>query len=363
MKTGFGAIISILGLSIVSSAAWAGRDLPDIIIPDVDKFDLTAAPPPTVPGHFVPEGVEFLNGFFYLGNIGGGDIFRVHPNGVAKRLVAAGSHPLLRSVFGLDMDVGRRLLHFASAQFPTDVNADVQSAYFALNANNGKIVRAIDLSDVAPNFDNPRRTNDLCFIDRGGDPLGRGKGDPGGSYDVFVTDSSSAQIWRIDQDDNVTTLATDPRFNADPADPTNGNQIGLNGIVCHPDDFLLTVRFGGPAFSNLFRVDLDGTVTEVTVDDQDLFSFTGLDGMFLDGPDTLLITVFESNAVPSGVIVLETDDDWATATIVDETAVPLPDPFPGRDGCWRATTGVIADGDFFVNCAFSASINKVFFDE
>lgn len=325
----------------------------DVLILDAPGF---IPGPPPIPGHFMPEGVDYFDGFFYVGNIPTGEISRVDPaTGAVEVIVPAGSDPLQQSVFGLDMDRERGLIHIASAKFPTDINAPVQSAYLAVRAATGEIVRSIDLSDVAPNFDNPRRSNDVCFLNTPS-PMGSamGKGHlRNDNYSVFITDSNSAQIWRINPGGHVTTLAHDTRFNANPSDPVNGLQIGLNGIVCHPDNFVLAVRFGGRAFSALFRVDMDGTVHEVAVADGPGLEFEGGDGLYLDGPDAMLVVEFSSTG-QSAVARLETTDGWDTATVVDRVLLPL--PTDGRNGCVRGTTGVIVGDEFYVDCAFTATI-------
>lgn len=372
------ALVVLASSFMPGTLALADDELPDIIVPDVMPLGFIPRPPPTVIGNFVPEGIEYLDGTFILGNIPSGEIFLVRPDGKARVLVPAMSDLLQQSVFGIDLDRERRLLHIASAKFPTDPGAQVQSSYLAVRVDDGEIVRSVDLSNVAPAFDRPRRTNDLCFLETGSNPVpvahrskkSRGRLNPGkdGAYDVFVTDSNSAQIWKIDQHDQVTTFATDPRFNANPVDPTNPLQIGLNGIVCHPDGFLLTGRFGNAANSNIFKVDMEGHVSEVAITDPDGV-FAGADGLFLDGPDTMFVVVFNAAGV-SGVAVLETDDAWTSAAVTRSTLVPFPTGAPpspvadgDREGCVRATTGVIAEGDFFVSCSFTSSINKVKFPE
>jgi hypothetical protein len=231
-----------------------------------------------------------------------------------------------------------------------------QSSLLTIDLRTGDLVRTVDLTGVFNDGAKARRSNDVCFLSTRG---------AGGDPDVFVADSSNGQIWWIGPNDSVSTLANDAAFDASPDDMANRNQVGLNGIACHSDGYLLTVRFGGPEFSNIFKVNRDGSWSEVAVSvsaEGSVLAFG--DGLYL-GPDgeMYMVQTFPGGS-PAKIIRLKSDDDWARADL--DASIELPAPsgvFPpvgaNRDDCAQATTAVVVESDLFVNCAFTATIFKV----
>lgn len=343
----------------------------NIITMDTGSLGLTAGPPPPppcregrlecaprTPPFFVPEGLEFHQGSFYIGNVFGGEITRIGPDGSMEIVLPRGSVPEhLSGTFGTDVDAQRGLLHIAAAKFPPDAGlATGQSSLLTIDLASGNLVRAVDLTGVFLNADRPRRTNDVCSLNTRG---------AGGDPDIFVTDSSNGQIWRIDPNDNVSTFVHSADFDSSPDDMTNRNRIGLNGIVCHPDGYLLTVRFGGPDFSNLFRVDMDGTITEVDISvTAEGAALAFGDGLYL-GPngEMYMVQTFPGGS-PAKVVRLTSGDGWSTAALDASVELPAPSgPFApvgtARDGCAQATTAVIVGAEIFINCAFTATIVRL----
>lgn len=372
MKTYMSTLLTmtaVAGMVIGFGATAQPAAAQNIITMNVDTLGLTAGPPPPppcrngsiqcemrTPPFFVPEGIEFYQGSFYIGNVFGGEITRIGQDGSMEIIVPRGSVPQhLSGTFGTDLDAERGLLHIAAAKFPPDASLPLgQSSLLTLDLKTGNLVRMIDLTTTFATSAKPRRSNDVCHLDNAaGRPV------------VFVTDSSNGQIWRINANNRVDALVRDARFDASPDDMGNRNQIGLNGIVCHENNYLLTVRFGSSDFTNIFKVGLDGSVGEVDI----TITAAGAelafgDGLYL-GPDgeLYMVQTFPGGS-PAKVARLVSNDGWQTATLDALVELPAPSrPFPpvgtNRDGCAQATTAVIVGNTLMVNCAFTATIIQV----
>jgi sugar lactone lactonase YvrE len=133
---------------------------------------------------------------------------------------------------------------------------------------------------------------------------------------AYVTDIVSDTLQEIDADGRVTDLVTDERFASD--------SVGVNGIVWHPDGFLLTTRHDTGA---MFRVGLGGEtpgVTRVEVSQP----LVGVDGLALRQDGTLLaaqipVETPEGPAGGSAITALASDDGWRSARVAGRA-----DPWP-----------------------------------
>ncbi|QIS76144.1 hypothetical protein HB370_32005 [Streptomyces sp. DSM 40868] len=198
------------------------------------------------------------------------------------------------STLGIRVDVARNRILVAYSDFWVRQRLEVGDqpptsgvAVFALDT--GRLQRRIDVAGGR------ERTfaNDLTFDSRG---------------DVYVTDSVHDTVQRIDRAGRVTPVATDPRFAAD--------IVGLNGIVWHPDGYLLAVRYDtGKMFRITPGAPERSRVSEVRLPQPLL----GTDGLALR-PDGSLVVVTNSIGaavgVPGGVdavTVLGSRDGWRTA--------------------------------------------------
>jgi sugar lactone lactonase YvrE len=134
-------------------------------------------------------------------------------DGVARTVV---SDPELPGFAGMKVDVRR---HRILAVFgnPATPGASGVASY---DLATGHRIRLVDLSGGAP--------NDLAL-------------DPRGT--AYVTDARLGAAYRVDPAGHVSTLVRDPRLL--PA-------IGANGIVWHPDGFLVLVNY---TTGRLFRLD------------------------------------------------------------------------------------------------------------
>lgn len=121
-----------------------------------------------------------------------------------------------------------------------------------------------------------------------------------GEGNAYVTDSFAPIIYKVDAQGRASVSLEDSRLTA-PA----GN-FGLNGIVFHPDGYLLVAKYDEGI---LYKVPLanPSAFTRVAANT----AFTSADGLLLYDNNTLLIA---TNGQTNAVLRVRTTDGWATAT-------------------------------------------------
>lgn len=152
--------------------------------------------------------------------------------------------------------------------------------------------------------------------------------DPEGN--AYVTDSFGPYIYKVTPDGQAQVFASDPRWAAE--------GFGLNGIVYHPDGFLIA----GQATSGiLYRVSVANPAdVQPVASDND---FTNVDGMTLLFDNTLILVQNEQREITRVL----TDDGWQSAR--KDATVLSTDSFP--------TTMAEADGELYV---LNAKLNEIF---
>jgi sugar lactone lactonase YvrE len=159
---------------------------------------------------------------------------------------------------------------------------------------------------------------------------------------AYVTDSIVGVIYRVTPTGEVAFL-TDPQFQTQGGGGLLGGggpgafSLGLNGIVHHPDGFLIVGKSGD---GNLFKIPLDNpqNVTEIALP----APIVGVDGLTLTA-DGKLIAVSGQSAV---VMLLSSADGWATATIEKQIEVadgPTSAAMKGSE-VWVLQSGVALRG-------------------
>ncbi|NYI07670.1 gluconolaconase [Allostreptomyces psammosilenae] len=138
---------------------------------------------------------------------------------------------------------------------------------------------------------------------------------------AYVTDSAADRLIRVDPDGRVTHTITAPGFETE--------EMGLNGVVVHPEGFLLVGRYEG---ARLFRVADPAAsdtpaVTEVPVDPP----LTTIDGMALRADGSLIVVSNDmaTDGEPGhrdAVTILRSDDSWASAHVAEQRDWPEQDP-------------------------------------
>ena len=295
-----------LALTSIPAAVGAGHDV-----------RLSGAPLPSVSVEIpalYPEGIEAnpLTGNFLLGSIRQGAVYEVSPEGEARKLI---EDPRLRSVVGIRVDPARGRLLVNSSDYgvaersrPEDKFATVALGIYDLR--NGDPLHFVALSQLRPG--EKKFANDLT-LDAAGN--------------AYVTDSLAAAIYKVTPEGKASVFLANERF--------RGEGFNLNGIVTHPDGYLLVAKKS------------EGLLFKVPLDDPEAFTEVGLpralvgtDGLVLAKPSELVVITNRAAGVESDtVFTLRSRDAWASAEITGSLAT----------GDVYATTGVVKKGRVFVS--------------
>lgn len=144
---------------------------------------------------------------------------------------------------------------------------------------------------------------------------------------AYVTDVRASKIWKVGVDGKLVSIIRNPLFTPKEWYKT---LVGLNGIVYHPDGFLIVIHtFSG----NLFKIDLTKgeEVKLVKLAGRPLYFGDGLE---LVSPNKLVVA-----GNPSGRLV-ESSDGWNTASVVATFSGP---------SHRLATAATVKDGKVYLN--------------
>jgi hypothetical protein len=239
-----------------------------------------------------PETIEYdaARDRFLLGSFRGGAIYAVKRDGSAAVVVA---DPRLCSVLGIAVDPVRNRIWA--------VNSDLGASAKPSAAGPKKLaaVAAYDLVtsqpllyvDVAPLHEGPHLLNGIA-LDAAGN--------------AYVSDSFSPVLYKVDVSGQASVFLQSEQF--------VGDGINLNGLVAHPDGYLLMIK---KSDGSLFKVPLANPSGFSKVRTER--SFVGGDGLTLAGSKNLLIVAnqtpsFESNRLFS----MKSDDHWVSAKLTAE---------------------------------------------
>ncbi|XP_065860327.1 uncharacterized protein [Euphorbia lathyris] len=160
--------------------------------------------------------------------------------------------------------------------------------------------------------------------------------DPEGN--AYITDVVGSQIWKVGKDGDLLTTIKSPLFIQK---QWFKNLLGLNGIVYHPDGFLLVVH---TLSGKLFKIDLSNKDEEAVK----LIKVNGGslilgDGLLLLSPSKLVVA-----GIPSGRLV-ESSDGWESGSVVGK--------FKGS-GHRLASAATVKDGKVYLNHVFGMGYPK-----
>ncbi|KAJ7973059.1 Calcium-dependent phosphotriesterase superfamily protein [Quillaja saponaria] len=143
---------------------------------------------------------------------------------------------------------------------------------------------------------------------------------------AYVTDAKGSKIWKVGADGKLLSIIRSPLFTPKEWYKT---LVALNGIVYHPDGFLIVVHtFSG----NLFKID-------VAKEEVKLIKIAGGPLFFGDGLELLSPTKLVVAGNPSGRLV-ESSDGWETASLVKTFSGPKHR---------LATAATVKDGKVYLN--------------
>ncbi|HEX2876066.1 MAG TPA: hypothetical protein VHP33_32670, partial [Polyangiaceae bacterium] len=247
-----------------------------------------------------------------------GAIYRVDHDGRASLLV---DDPRLCSVLGIALDSERGQLWAVNSDLgaslkPSSAGPKQLAAVGVYDAATGAV---LDYVDLAPLLPGPHLLNGLA-LDADGN--------------AYVTDSFAPAIYKISQQGQASVFLRDPRF--------AGEGINLNGVVVHPDGYLLVVKKSDGA---LFKVPLRNPASFSKV--QVAASFVGGDGVtLLGGSDLLIVANQTPTAAANTASWLSSDDAWLSAKV--RATQPLGAGYP--------TTAVVQGQKIFV---VSSGLNEL----
>ncbi|KAM7274742.1 hypothetical protein ACFE04_016608 [Oxalis oulophora] len=130
---------------------------------------------------------------------------------------------------------------------------------------------------------------------------------------AYVTDAKNSKIWKVGPTGELLSIITNPLFTPK---EWYKNLIALNGIVYHPNGYLLVIHtFSG----NLYKVDISKDTDNYEVK---LIKVTGGSLMLGDGLELLSPNKLVVAGNPSARLV-ESSDEWETAAVVAKFSGPM----------------------------------------
>jgi sugar lactone lactonase YvrE len=232
-----------------------------------------------------PEGIQYdeANKRFLVSSRTQGRLGTVRDDSTYALLA---DDPRLVSTIGLHLDAPRQRLlaavadNGANATRSTTATLRKLAALASFNPSTGALLSFVDLGALRPAL--PHFANDIAVDSQG---------------NAYITDSLSPIIYKVDAQGTATVFLENAQL-------SGGAGFGLNGIVFHPDGYLLVAKSSD---GTLYKVPVANPAGFTTVTSAQ--SLVGADGMLLLDPTTLLIVAGSQNTV----FRLASSDAWATA--------------------------------------------------
>lgn len=260
-----------------------------------------------------PEGIEYHDGAMFVSSLTEGDVFRVEMDGSIEQFT---DDERLVSSNGLWVDAENSRLLVANADVGVSYHSSEETAYqlSALGVYDLKTGAALDYYDLSVLLPGSQFANDMTMDDDG---------------NIYLTNSFAPAIYRIDAQGEAAVWLTAETF--------AGEGFQLNGIVYHPDGYLIVAR---STAGELYKIPIENPAefSQIEVD-----PIMGADGLVLDDMGVLYVVTGE------GAYIVESADDWQTGTVVATSAPPSIGTY---------TTGVLVAGDLWVvNSRFDVLFN------
>lgn len=261
-----------------------------------------------------PEGIEYYDGAIFVSSLTEGDVFRVEMDGTISQFT---HDERLVSSNGLWVDEGNGRLLVANSDVNVSYHSSEETSYqlSALGVYDLTTGETLDYYDLSDLVDGSHFANDITMDDAG---------------NIYVTDSFSPVIYRIDTQGEYTIWLADDTF--------AGEGFQLNGIVYHSDDYLIVSR---SATGELYKIPLEDPTAFSLID---VNLIMGADGLEFDEEEAILYVV-----TGEGTYALESADDWQSAIVTGVSAPPELGTY---------TTGTIIEGNLWVvNSRFDVLFN------
>ena len=253
-------------------------------VPPVDDLGVEVSLPARIVaerGGFIPEGIDYdaTNGRILTGSLSEGSILQIHPDG---RVTTVITDPDLVSSVGIEVDEQRNRLLVANSDRAVFEGVGTGQAMLGVyDLSTGDRIAMIDLAATIENApaDLTHFANDVAVATDG---------------TAYITDTAASVIYRVGTDYRPTLFYQ----------PNLAEPLGPNGIVVHPDGYLLVA-----SGETLWKVPLDSPDESAPVALPEVIP--GQDGMVWTADGRLAIVSNSSNRV----VALTSSDDWVTAQL------------------------------------------------
>jgi len=264
-----------------------------------------------------PEGVQYddANKRFIVSSRTKGFLGTVRDDSTFAFL---GDDARLVSTIGLNLDAGRGRVLAAVSDLGTNTSRSTATtlrklaALAIFNPASGTLIRYVDLGGLRPTANH--FANDIA-VDKDGN--------------AYITDSMAPIIYKVDLQGTASVFLENALLNG-------GTGFGLNGIVYHPDGYLLTAKTSD---GTLFKVPISNPSGFTTV--AKIQNLTGADGLLLFDSQTLLVV----SGSQGNVYRMASTDAWATTNTTGTFAT----------GAVSATTITKRGSDVYVLYPYSAT--------
>jgi sugar lactone lactonase YvrE len=231
-----------------------------------------------------PEGIQYdeANKRFIVSSRTQGRIGTVRDD---STYTALADDPRLVSTIGLNLDASRQRLLAAVSDIGVNTTRSTATtlrklaALASFNPSTGALISYIDLGGLRPAL--PHFANDIAVDGQG---------------NVYITDSLSPIIYKVDAQGVASIFLENSQL-------SGGTGFGLNGIVFHPDGYLLVAKTND---GTLFKVPLANPASFTAVTSSQ--SLVGADGLLLLDATTLLVVAGNQNTV----FRMTSSDAWTT---------------------------------------------------
>jgi sugar lactone lactonase YvrE len=245
-----------------------------------------------------PEGIQYdqQNKHFLVSSRTKGQIGSVRDD---STYTVFADDPRLISTIGLNLDASRQRLLVAVSDIGVNTSRTSAATLRKLaalaiyNSSNGNLISYTDLGSLRPTLNH--FANDIAVDAQG---------------NSYITDSLSPIIYKVNEQGVASVFLENSQF-------SGGTGFGLNGIVYHPDGYLLVAKTND---GTLFKVPISnpGNFTRVTSSQ----SLVGADGLLLLDAQTLLLVAGSQ----STVLRLTSSDAWSTTTATGSFATGAVNP-------------------------------------
>jgi DNA-binding beta-propeller fold protein YncE len=240
-----------------------------------------------------PEGIDYnpKTDKFIVGSFRDGGVYEIDSDGSYHKII---NDERLNSVLGVRVDVKRNRLLVVNSDIGSSINSygggPKKSASLGIyELSTGKNIDFINLGKLLPNKNH--LANGMTLDSEG---------------NIYVTDSFSPVIYKIDTSGHASIFLQSERF--------LGEGINLNGIVFHPNGYLLAVKKGEGV---LFKIPLDKPQEFSVI--KSPRKFIGGDGLvLLNNKELIVIANRAAGEITETVFSLSSTDDWVTTKVTKE---------------------------------------------